>query len=42
MKKKLLFITISASLALALSSCCKTTLAYDDTNGVDTTSINFS
>ncbi|AEE87872.1 Putative lipoprotein [Francisella cf. novicida Fx1] len=42
MKKKLLFITISASLALALSSCGKTTVAYEDPNGVDTTSINFS
>ena len=42
MKKKLLFTTISASLVLVLSSCGKTTVAYEDPNGVDTTSINFS
>ncbi|ANH77630.1 penicillin-binding protein activator LpoB [Francisella persica ATCC VR-331] len=42
MKKKLLFITISASLVLVLSSCGKTIVAYEDPNGVDTTSINFS
>lgn len=41
MKKKLLFVTLSASLIL-LGSCSKTTVAYEDPNGVDTTSINFS
>ncbi|AJI52463.1 penicillin-binding protein activator LpoB [Francisella philomiragia] len=41
MKKKLLFVTLSASLIL-LDSCSKTTVAYEDPNGVDTTSINFS
>ncbi|MEY8716351.1 penicillin-binding protein activator LpoB [Francisella philomiragia] len=41
MKKKLLYVTLSASLIL-LGSCSKTTVAYEDPNGVDTTSINFS
>ncbi|MBK2094441.1 penicillin-binding protein activator LpoB [Francisella philomiragia] len=41
MKKKFLFVTLSASLIL-LGSCSKTTVAYEDPNGVDTTSINFS
>ncbi|GMN89738.1 penicillin-binding protein activator LpoB [Francisella sciaenopsi] len=41
MKKKLLFVTLSVSLIL-LGSCSKTTVAYEDPNGVDTTSINFS
>ncbi|WP_150464030.1 penicillin-binding protein activator LpoB [Francisella sp. XLW-1] len=41
MKKNLLFVTLSASLIL-LGSCSKTTVAYEDPNGVDTTSINFS
>ncbi|QUE31015.1 penicillin-binding protein activator LpoB [Francisella philomiragia] len=41
MKKKLLFVTLTASLIL-LGSCSKTTVAYEDPNGVDTTSINFS
>lgn len=41
MKKKLLFVTLSAGLIL-LGSCSKTTVAYEDPNGVDTTSINFS
>ncbi len=41
MKKKLLFVTLSASLIL-LGSCSKTTVTYEDPNGVDTTSINFS
>lgn len=42
MKKKLLFTTISAGLVLVLSSCGETTVAYEDPNDVDTTSINFS
>ena len=42
MKKRLLFTTISVSLVLVLSSCSKTTVAYEDPNDVDTTSINFS
>lgn len=42
MKRKSLIIMVTASLAVALSSCGKTTVAYEDANGVDTTSINFS
>ncbi|MFV9972743.1 MAG: penicillin-binding protein activator LpoB [Francisella endosymbiont of Hyalomma asiaticum] len=37
-----MFTAISAGLVLVLSSCGKTTVAYEDPNGVDTTSINFS
>lgn len=42
MKKKLFLLGISSFAILALSSCSKTTVAYEDANGVDTTSINFS
>lgn len=42
MNKKFLLATLSTGLLLSLNSCGKTTVAYEDPNGVDTTSVNFS
>ncbi|AIT09984.1 TIGR02722 family lipoprotein [Candidatus Francisella endociliophora] len=42
MKKNILTILSIVGVTVALSSCGKTTVAYEDPNGVDTTSINFS
>lgn len=42
MRKKILTTTIAATLVMSIASCGKTTVAYEDPNGVDTTSVDFS
>ncbi|AXA33347.1 penicillin-binding protein activator LpoB [Francisella adeliensis] len=42
MKNKMLTTAFAVGLVISLASCGKTTVAYEDANGIDTTSIDFS